>query len=163
MVHWWILGTGFPIDTGKPAPKIQQWTIYFCRWGFGWVDKAQCFRSSRRFGAAGSSPDFSRGFSRHGAPRPLSWTFFQCTLLSYPGQPSYSHTEIFSVPKRGIFALPKFVRYQNKSGLQKKRKTPSHSPCFEQRKTAGAFLTPTRVLRRNSSLHLKGYLLFEND
>ena len=30
-------------------------------------------------------------FSRHGAPRPLSWTFFQCTLLSYPGQPSYSH------------------------------------------------------------------------
>ena len=61
-----------------------------CRWGFGWVDKAQCFRSARRFGAAGSSPDFSRGFSRHGAPRPLSWTFFQCTLLSYPGQPSYS-------------------------------------------------------------------------
>ena len=60
------------------------------RWGFGWVDKAQCFRSARRFGAAGSSPDFSRGFSRHGAPRPLSWTFFQCTLLSYPGQPSYS-------------------------------------------------------------------------
>ena len=60
------------------------------RWGFGWVDKAQCFRSARRFGAAGSSPDFSRGFSRHGAPWPLSWTFFQCTLLSYPGQPSYS-------------------------------------------------------------------------
>ena len=30
-------------------------------------------------------------------------------------------TEIFSVPKRGIFALPKFVRYQNKSGLQKKK------------------------------------------
>ena len=80
-----------PVSIGKPAPKIHQWTIYFCRWGFGWVDKAQCFRSARRFGAAGSSPDFSRGFSRHGAPRPLSWTFFQCTLLSYPGQPSYSH------------------------------------------------------------------------
>ena len=31
------------------------------------------------FGAAGSSPDFSRGLSRHGAPRPLSWTFFQET------------------------------------------------------------------------------------
>ena len=31
-------------------------------WGFGWVDKAQCFRSARRFSAAGSSPDFSRGF-----------------------------------------------------------------------------------------------------
>ena len=57
---------------------------------FGRVDKAQCFRSARRFGAVGSSPDFSRDFSRHGAPRPLSWTFFQCTLLSYPGQPSYS-------------------------------------------------------------------------
>ena len=66
-----------PVSIGKPAPKIHQWTIYFCRWGFGWVDKAQCFRSARRFSAAGSSPDFSRGFSRHGAPRPLSWTFFQ--------------------------------------------------------------------------------------
>ena len=80
-----------PVSIGKPAPKIHQWTIYFCRWGFGWVDKAQCFRSARRFGAAGSSPDFSRVFSWHGASRPLSWTFFQCTLLSYPGQPSYSH------------------------------------------------------------------------
>ena len=80
-----------PVSIGKPAPKIHQWTIYFCRWGFVWVDKAQCFRSARRFGAAGSSPDFSRGFSRHGAPSPLSWTFFQCTLLSYPGQPSFSH------------------------------------------------------------------------
>ena len=65
----------------------------FCRRGFGWVDKAQCFRSARRFGAAGSSSDFSRGFSRHGASWPLSWTFFQCTLLSYPGQPSYSHVQ----------------------------------------------------------------------
>ena len=27
-------------------------------------------------------------------------------------------TEIFSVPKRRIFALPKIVRYRNKSGLQ---------------------------------------------
>ena len=27
-------------------------------------------------------------------------------------------TEVFSVPKRRIFALPKIVRYQNKSGLQ---------------------------------------------
>ena len=66
-----------PVSIGKPAPKIHQWTIYFCRWGFGWVDKAQCFRSARRFGAAGSSPDFSRGFSRHGTSRPLSWTFFR--------------------------------------------------------------------------------------
>ena len=53
----------------------------FCRWGFGWVDKAQCFRSARRFGAAGSSPDFSRGFSRHGAPRPLSWTLISFSVL----------------------------------------------------------------------------------
>ena len=51
-----------PGSIGKPAPKIHQWTIYLCRWGFGWVDKAQCFRSARRFGAAGSSPDFSRVF-----------------------------------------------------------------------------------------------------
>ena len=33
------------------------------RWGFGWVDKAQCFRSARRFGAVGLRPDFSRVFS----------------------------------------------------------------------------------------------------
>ena len=32
------------------------------RWRFGWVDKAQCLRSARRFGAVGSSPDFSRVF-----------------------------------------------------------------------------------------------------
>ena len=89
-VHINIL-RGLPCRLEKPAPKIRQWTIYFCRWGFGWVDKVQCFRSARRFGAAGSSPDFSRGFSQHGAPWPLSWTSFQCTPLSYPGQPSYSH------------------------------------------------------------------------
>ena len=75
-VHINIL-RGLPCRLEKPAPKIRQWTIYFCRWGLGWVDKAQCFRSARRFDAAGSSPDFSRGFSRHGAPRHLSWTFFQ--------------------------------------------------------------------------------------
>ena len=51
-----------PVSIGKPAPKIHQWTIYFCRWGFGWVDRAQCFRSARRFGAVGSSPDYSRVF-----------------------------------------------------------------------------------------------------
>ena len=60
-----------PVSIGKPVPKIHQWTIYFCRWGFGWVDKAQCFRSARRFSATGSSPDFSGDFSRHGAPRPV--------------------------------------------------------------------------------------------
>ena len=69
--------------TKRPSPKVQS------RSG-DW--------SARRFGAAGSSPDFSRGFSRHGAPRPLSWTFFQCTLLSYPSQPSYSHA--FSLSQR---------------------------------------------------------------
>ena len=31
-------------------------------WGFGWVDKPQCFRLARQFGAVGSSPDFSRVF-----------------------------------------------------------------------------------------------------
>ena len=36
------------------------------RWGFGWVDKAQCFRSARRFGAVGSSPDFSGFFTTFG-------------------------------------------------------------------------------------------------
>ena len=50
------------MSIGRPAPKIHWWTIYFCRWGFGWIDKAQCFRSARWFGAAGSSPDFSRVF-----------------------------------------------------------------------------------------------------
>ena len=89
-VHINIL-RGLPCRLESLRLKFANEPSIFCRWGFGWVDKAQCFRSARRFGAAGSSPDFSRGFSRHGAPRPLSWTFFQCTLLSYPGQPSYSH------------------------------------------------------------------------
>ena len=40
--------------------------------GFGWVDKAQCFRSARRFGAVSSSPDFSRVFSLHLASRHLN-------------------------------------------------------------------------------------------
>ena len=39
--------------------------FFFCRWVFGWVDKAQSFWSARPFGAIGSSPDFSRVFSRH--------------------------------------------------------------------------------------------------
>ena len=43
-------------------------------WGFGRVDKAQCFWLSGQVGAAGSSPDFSRFFSlhAHGDSRPLS-------------------------------------------------------------------------------------------
>ena len=46
--------------------------------GFGWVDKAQCFRSARWIGAAASSLDFSRVFFffffflRHLASRHLS-------------------------------------------------------------------------------------------
>ena len=62
-----------PVSIGKPAPKIHQWTIYFCRWGFGWVDKAQCFRSARRFGAARFEPGLFQGFSRHDAS--WSWNF----------------------------------------------------------------------------------------
>ena len=46
--------------------RLIQIPIYM---GFGWVDKAQCSRSARRFGAVGSSPDFSRYFSRHLASR----------------------------------------------------------------------------------------------
>ena len=55
------------MSIGKPAPKIHQWirTIYFCRWGFGWVDKAQCFRSARRFGAAGSKQRDGRKWRHH--------------------------------------------------------------------------------------------------
>ena len=60
-------------------------------WGFGWVDKAQCFRLAKRFGAAGSSPDFSRLFHDIALQGLCLETFFQCTILSYPGQPSYSH------------------------------------------------------------------------
>ena len=33
-----------------------------CRWGFGWVGKAQCLWLARRIDAAGSIPDFSRVF-----------------------------------------------------------------------------------------------------
>ena len=85
-VHINIL-RGLPCQLEKAAPKIHQWTIYFCRWGFGWVDKAQCFRSARRFGATGSSLDFSRVFHDMALLGLCLETFFQCTILSYPGQP----------------------------------------------------------------------------
>ena len=45
------------LEPTGPNPLADQ-----CRWGFGWVDKAQGFQSARRFGAVGSSPDFSRVF-----------------------------------------------------------------------------------------------------
>ena len=80
-VRAWTCGTDSPsrsealhfidfiVSIGSPAPKTHQWTIYFCRWGFGLVNKAQCFQSAKRIGGASSSPDFSRGFSRHLASR----------------------------------------------------------------------------------------------
>ena len=74
------ISTWSPVSIGKPAPKIHQWTIYFCRWGFGWVIEAQCCRSAKRFDAAGSSPNFPR-FSRHGASRPLSSITFPDTIF----------------------------------------------------------------------------------
>ena len=30
-----------PVSIGKPALEIHHSTIYFCGWGFGWVDKAR--------------------------------------------------------------------------------------------------------------------------
>ena len=36
--------------------------LYIYKWGFGRVDKAQCFRSASLTGAEGLSPDFSRVF-----------------------------------------------------------------------------------------------------
>ena len=68
-----------PVSIGNPAPKIPNQPS-ICRWGFGWVDKAQNFKSARWFGAVGSSPDFSRHFSRHDASRPSSaQNLFLCT------------------------------------------------------------------------------------
>ena len=46
----------------------------------------QCF-PARRFGAAGSSPDFSGGFHGMALLGLCLETFFPCTILSYPGQP----------------------------------------------------------------------------
>ena len=59
-------------------------------WGFGWVDKAQCFRSARRIGP-GSSPDFSRVFSRHFASRHSSRNtlFMYYSALPRPTFPTW--------------------------------------------------------------------------
>ena len=59
-------------------------------WGFGWVDKAHCFRSARWFGAAGLIPDFSRVFHGMALLDLCLETFFPCAILSYPGQPPSS-------------------------------------------------------------------------
>ena len=61
------------------------------------VDKAQCFWSARRCGAAGSSPDFSKVFSRHGASWPLSWNFLSMyyTVEANPPPPLLSYLQNF--------------------------------------------------------------------
>ena len=103
------------VSIGKPAPKIHQWTIYFCRWGFGWIDKAQCFRSAGRFGTAGSSPDIS-WFHDMALLGLCLETFFQCTILSYPGQPPPligDHRHCWS-PN----ILPKFCKYTVSTALK---------------------------------------------
>ena len=64
--------------------------------GFGWVDKAQFFQSARRFRATGSSPDFSRVFRDMALPGLCLETFFQCTKLSYPGQPPSSRATLLN-------------------------------------------------------------------
>ena len=44
-----------------------------CRWGFGWVvNKAQCFRSARRFWCRRFEPGLFQGFSRHLASKHLN-------------------------------------------------------------------------------------------
>ena len=58
-VHINIL-RGLPCRLESLRLKFTNEPSIFCRWGFGRVDNAQCLRSARRFGAAGSSPDFSR-------------------------------------------------------------------------------------------------------
>ena len=50
-----------------------------------WQDQKKCFRSARRFGAVGSSPDFSRGFSRHLASRHLSRNTLLKIAIDWPG------------------------------------------------------------------------------
>ena len=60
--------------------RIHQWTIYFCRWGFGWVDKAHCFQSATWFGAISSSLNFSGIFSRHLASRHLNLSRYSHVL-----------------------------------------------------------------------------------
>ena len=55
------------LDRGLEAPRREKPSKspgLNCRWGFGWVDKAQCFCSARWFGAVGltfSPPTFQCG------------------------------------------------------------------------------------------------------
>ena len=51
------------ISRQMPSTQLNhQWTFHFCKWVFGWVDKAQCFRSARRFGAVWFEPRLFQGF-----------------------------------------------------------------------------------------------------
>ena len=84
MLNCWY---GHLKETSIDAPKIHQWTIYFCRWGYGWVGKAQCFWSAGRFAAAGSSLDVSRVFYGMALLGLCLETFFQCIILPYPVHP----------------------------------------------------------------------------
>ena len=87
-------------------------------WGFGWVDKApQCFRSAWQFGAAGSSPDFSRVFHGMALLCLCQETLFPCTILSYPGQPppliywlNWTQTHIRPVFRFLVFGKQTYTR-----------------------------------------------------
>ena len=69
------------MSIGKPAHKIHQWTIYFYRWGFGWVDKAQCLQSPKQIGAVLFEPRLFQGFS-------MTFGFY------YPGQKNPDRREV---------------------------------------------------------------------
>ena len=98
-----------PVPIGKPAPKTHQWTIYFCRWGLGWVSKAHCFRLASRFGAAVWSPGFSSVFHAMARLGLCLETFFQCSILSYPGQPLFWLLCLFCVYKTRPFCSVRWM------------------------------------------------------
>ena len=54
-----------PIESTALTYSAESPATIWYRWGFGWVDKVQCCRSARRFGAVGLSPNFSRVCLRH--------------------------------------------------------------------------------------------------
>ena len=91
MVHWWILGAGFSIDTGDHGGcwhghskentdrTVSTFHVIRTSWVLNpdktWPDRWFSKMHERRGLAWVRQYSTLKGFSRHGASRPLSWNF----------------------------------------------------------------------------------------
>ena len=141
------------VSTGKPAPKIHQWTIYLCRLRLGWVDKVQCFWSARWFGAVGSLGARTFAGFLHDI-----WLLsicleilFPCTtmLLWYPDQ-LFSFQSLFCLPF--CFEAPESMRISSYE--------PVSGQTYENGYIASNAITRTQTITVKSQMFVRYLFLY---